>query len=56
MGNEIIYTGPICPTCIGRLYKIVVLGGNQWKRCVECKRMTPVKEADNLQPLDPQPE
>lgn len=53
---SIVYTGPICPTCIGHLYHVIVLGGNDWKRCIECKRLTPVKEIDNLQPLDLQPE
>lgn len=55
--DETIYIGEIrCRACIGNLYKIITLGGNDWKRCIECKQLTPVKEADNLQPLDPQPE
>ena len=52
---EVIYEGPVCITCAGKLYHIIVLGNNQWKRCVECKRLTPVKDTDNLQPIEEQP-
>ncbi|WAX23106.1 hypothetical protein pA_gene0065 [Vibrio phage 13VT501A] len=56
MADETVYSGPECKTCIGTLYKKVTLGASDWKRCMECKSLTPIKETDNLTPLDPQPE
>lgn len=56
MADETVYSGPECKTCIGTLYKKVTLGSSEWKRCMECKSLTPIKETDNLTPLDPQPE
>lgn len=57
MVNNLIYIGQVrCKTCFGNLFRKVQLGTSEWKRCIECTSLTPIKEADNLQPLDPQPE
>jgi hypothetical protein len=43
---EVIYIGPTCPRCANWRYTILTLGGNDYKRCVECLRLTPVVEGE----------
>lgn len=50
--SEIIYEGTECRACIGKLYKVIILGGNEWKRCIECGQLSPVKSSEVLVPLE----
>lgn len=46
-----IYTNDISETCprdSGTQYQIGEFNGKTYKRCVECGRMSPVTENDNL--------
>lgn len=51
-----VYSGPICPRCINHRYTIETYGPSDYKRCIECGRLSAITGSDNLTPLDPQPE
>lgn len=53
---DTIYQGPTCPYCVNNKYRIITLGQSDYKRCIECGRISVIKHDDNLVPLDPQPD
>ena len=45
---ETVYEGPTCPVCAGDKYTKHTYGASDYKRCIECKRLSKIEETDNL--------
>jgi len=51
MWSEELYrqeNGVVCPVCVNIYYRTRVLGGNLYKKCDECGRISRVTEEDDL--------
>lgn len=38
----------VCAACVNNIYRVVTLGGSQYKKCEECGYVTKVTDEDNL--------
>lgn len=45
---EIIYIGPTCPRCSGVRYTKMVFDTSEYKKCIECGRLSAIVSTDNL--------